>query len=95
VPSKLYPILAAGRPYIAAVDPSSEVAAITRRHQCGVVVAPGDVTALVSRILDLADDAETRGRMGRRAREASSQFDRSRQVAAHAALIREVATCAR
>ena len=38
VPSKLYPILAAGRPYIAAVESLSEVAALTERHRCGVVV---------------------------------------------------------
>ena len=36
VPSKLYPILAAGRPYVAAVDASSEVAVLTERHGCGV-----------------------------------------------------------
>ena len=38
VPSKLYPILAAGRPYIAAVEPLTEVAALTERHRCGVLV---------------------------------------------------------
>jgi glycosyltransferase involved in cell wall biosynthesis len=37
VPSKLYPILAAGRPYIAAVEASSEVAALTGRHECGLL----------------------------------------------------------
>ncbi len=42
VPSKLYGILAAGRPYIAAVDDTSEVASVTRRHACGILVEPED-----------------------------------------------------
>ena len=41
VPSKLYGILAAGRPYVAAVDPSCEAAAIACEHGCGVVADPG------------------------------------------------------
>ena len=42
VPSKVYGILAAGRPYIAATDPSSEPAQIARESGCGLVAAPGD-----------------------------------------------------
>ncbi len=42
VPSKLYGILAAGRPYVAAVDPSCEVARLAVEHQCGVLAAPGE-----------------------------------------------------
>ncbi|HET6369625.1 MAG TPA: glycosyltransferase family 4 protein, partial [Nitrospiria bacterium] len=42
VPSKLYGILAAGRPYVAAVDPETEVAAITKEYECGILVRPGD-----------------------------------------------------
>jgi hypothetical protein len=41
VPSKLYGILAARRPYVAAVKDSSEVAAITRRHGLGDRRGPG------------------------------------------------------
>jgi colanic acid biosynthesis glycosyl transferase WcaI len=91
VPSKLYPILAAGRPYIAAVEPSSEVAALTEHHGCGVLVAPGDAAALASAIVALADDRHAREAMGRRAREASELFARDRQVAAHAQVIRQLA----
>jgi len=40
VPSKVYGVLAAGRPYIAAVDESAEAAAIARDHGCGVLAAP-------------------------------------------------------
>ena len=40
VPSRLYGILAAGRPVLAAVDDDSETADIVRRAGCGVVLAP-------------------------------------------------------
>ncbi|HEX9899161.1 MAG TPA: glycosyltransferase family 4 protein, partial [Candidatus Methylomirabilis sp.] len=37
VPSKLYGILAAGRPYVAAVEEGCEVSAITRKYDCGLL----------------------------------------------------------
>jgi glycosyltransferase involved in cell wall biosynthesis len=92
VPSKLYPILAAGRPYIAAVEKMSEVAALTERHRCGVLVEPGDAVQLAEAILRLADQRSAREAMGVRARVAAELFSRERQVAAHADLITEVAS---
>ena len=91
VPSKLYPILAAGRPYIAAVEAVSEVAALTERHRCGVLVEPGDAAQLADTIARLADSPAEREAMGVRARVASELFARDRQVAAHAQVIEEVA----
>ncbi len=91
VPSKLYPILAAGRPYIAAVEPLSEVAAVTERHQCGVRVEAGDAAGLASAIVGLADSSRDRESMGARARLAAELFGRDRQIAAHAQVIAEVA----
>lgn len=92
VPSKLYPILAAGRPYIAAVEKMSEVAALTERHRCGVLVEPGDAVQLAEAILRLADQRSAREAMGVRSRVAAELFSRERQVAAHADLITEVAS---
>jgi glycosyltransferase involved in cell wall biosynthesis len=91
VPSKLYPILAAGRPYIAAIEDTSEVAAITNRHACGIVTPPGDAAALASAVKTLAGDRALCDRMGAAARQAAPLFDRARQIAAHAAVLREVA----
>ncbi len=91
VPSKLYPILAAGRPYVAAVEASSEVAALTRTHDSGVVTAPGDSAALAAAIVALAGDPARRQAMGARARDAAALFARDRQVSAHAQVLREVA----
>ena len=68
VPSKLYGILAAGRPYIAAVDPSCEVAVIARDHGCGLLAAAGDPEALADAIAALYDDPGGDSRDGPSAR---------------------------
>jgi colanic acid biosynthesis glycosyl transferase WcaI len=91
VPSKLYPILASGRPYIAAVEAMSEVAALTERHRCGTVVTPGDAAQLAAEIQRLADQPAERDAMGARARLAAELFGRERQVGAHAQVIKDVA----
>jgi colanic acid biosynthesis glycosyl transferase WcaI len=91
VPSKLYSILAAGRPYVAAVEDACEAAEITRQHQCGLLVAPGDADALAARILEIYRSGPLAARLGQRAREAGLAFDRPRQVAAYAKLFRRVA----
>ena len=91
VPSKVYGVLAAGRPYVAAVDPSSEVATIARDHGCGVLAAPGDPDALAGAIVSLADDPATTHAMGQRARAAALQFDRRVAVLAYHDLFARVA----
>ena len=91
VPSKLYGILASGRPYIAAVDESSEVADITTRYDCGIRVSPGQPDQIADAILTLKQDPARRETMGQRARAAADQFDRRRQVAAHATMLTQVA----
>jgi colanic acid biosynthesis glycosyl transferase WcaI len=83
VPSKVYGILAAGRPYIAAVDPSCEAAEIAREYRCGAVVPAGDAEALAASVLALSANREETAAMGRRAREAAWQFDRRRAVRAY------------
>jgi glycosyltransferase involved in cell wall biosynthesis len=92
VPSKLYSILAAGRPYIAAVEDSSEVVDITRRFDCGVVVPPGDAEALAAAVLELYRNRPLAAALGERARLAGLTFDRRRQVAAYDSLFRGLVT---
>ena len=82
-PSKLYGILAAGRPYIACVEPATEVAAIAREYDCGAVVAPGDFGGMVHEITRFHHDRERRERLGRNARRAGVRFDRRKQVRAY------------
>jgi glycosyltransferase involved in cell wall biosynthesis len=91
VPSKVYGILAAGRPYIAATDPSAEPAAIVREGACGLVAAPDDPAALADAIATLYDDRVATREMGARARRVARQFDRRSAVEAYHELFRRVA----
>lgn len=91
VPSKLYGILAAGRPFIAALDPSAEPAEIARRHQCGLVAAPGDADDLARQVLALSENPAEAAAMGARARLAALAFDRRVAVRAYHELLTEVA----
>ncbi|MFO7301370.1 MAG: glycosyltransferase family 4 protein [Acidobacteriota bacterium] len=90
VPSKLYGILAAGRPYVAAVEEDCEVASLTRAHRCGLVAEPGDAGALADAVLRLFEDAGFRASAGGNARQLALQFDRRRQVARYVELFREL-----
>jgi glycosyltransferase involved in cell wall biosynthesis len=90
VPSKLYGILAAGRPYVAAVEEACEVATITRQYDCGLLVEPGDAKALADKILSLYYDRALAQRLGANARRAALAFDRPLQVRAYYNLFRDV-----
>jgi glycosyltransferase involved in cell wall biosynthesis len=90
VPSKVYGILAAGKPFIAAVDEWSEPALIAKEHSCGLRVEPGDAVALAKAVLDLRDRAD-RAEMGTRARVALEQrFDRPIAVAKYSELLQSL-----
>ena len=68
VPSKLYSILAAGRPLVASVDAGTEVARTVERAGAGLAVEPDDADAFiaaVARLLDAPDEARRMGRSGR------------------------------
>jgi glycosyltransferase involved in cell wall biosynthesis len=91
VPSKLYGILAAGRPYIAAVEPTCEVAVVTREHGCGLLADPDDPADLANRILELYLDRDRASKMGELARTAALAYERSAQVQKYADLFRSVA----
>jgi len=74
VPSKIYGILAAGRPTIYVGPRRSEVAEILNEGKCGVSIAPGEARAFADAVLAYADDPARRAEHGRRAR---AQFDRA------------------
>jgi glycosyltransferase involved in cell wall biosynthesis len=56
LPSKLSSYCAAGRPIVAAVDPSGATATMLRATGAGVLIPPGDAHALNSASLDLLGD---------------------------------------
>jgi glycosyltransferase involved in cell wall biosynthesis len=80
VPSKLYGILAAGRPYVAAVEEGCEVAAITRTRECGLVAEPGNARDLAEKIRTFYENRELTRTCGANARRAALVFDRAVQV---------------
>jgi glycosyltransferase involved in cell wall biosynthesis len=90
VPSKLYGILAAGRPYIAAVEPECEVAGITHQHECGLLATPEDSADVADKILALYRDRPLAQRLGANARAAALLFDRTPQVKNYYALFQRL-----
>lgn len=68
VPSKFYCILASGRPVIAMLGATSEVARVIKEACCGVRVEQHDTDGLVATITDLAQSPSVCERMGRNAR---------------------------
>jgi len=64
VPSKMYSILAAGRPIVASVDPGTEVAMVVERAGAGLAVPPDDPEAVTKAIARLVADPEEGQRMG-------------------------------
>jgi putative colanic acid biosynthesis glycosyltransferase WcaI len=69
VPSKIYGILAAGRPFIAIMEPGAEIARIAREYAVGFVVPPADADALAQTIAESASRRAELNAMGLRARE--------------------------
>ena len=80
VPSKLYGILAAGRPVLAIAPEESDVVRIVRRTGCGVAADPREPEAVAEAVRSLARDPERIAHMGRRAREIAHEYDRVSQL---------------
>tara|TARA_B110000093_G_C12941899_1_gene398377 strand:- start:539 stop:1771 length:1233 start_codon:yes stop_codon:yes gene_type:complete len=63
VPSRLYNLMAAGKPILAVVDDDSEVADVIREAELGVTVPPESPQRLAEQILKLKSDSAARSRM--------------------------------
>jgi colanic acid biosynthesis glycosyl transferase WcaI len=92
IPSKLFGILAAGRPTLFVGDLDGEVARIISEGSCGAAVAIGDGDGLSRRIVELERSATLRQRMGVNARQVFEEtfhqeigFDKWRHLLAEAA----------
>jgi len=91
VPSKIYGILASGRPVIAVVGGESEIVEIIREGNCGEVVKIGDYQALVDGIINYYKDRKKcreDGLNGRRYFE--ENFDRKIATRKYIEVIEEV-----
>jgi len=81
VPSKLYPILAAGRPVLALAPEGSDVARVIRRSGCGIVVSPDDPAALAAAARQLARNPGAIASMSVRAAAIAPEFSMPRELA--------------
>jgi glycosyltransferase involved in cell wall biosynthesis len=91
VPSRLYGVLAVGRPVIAAADADSETAELVTRVGCGVVVPPGRPELLAAALRRAHDGEYDLEEMGRRAREyAVAEADRGVAVERYRELLAEL-----
>ena len=91
VPSRLYGVLAAGRPVIAAAEAESETAQLVARVGCGVVVRPGDPFALARTIRAAHDGEFDLAEMGRRARAfAEAEAGRGIAIGRYTEVLREL-----
>jgi colanic acid biosynthesis glycosyl transferase WcaI len=68
VPSRLYGVLAAGRPVIAHTDPDSETGVLVAEAGCGIAIPPGDPVVLADALRRSHDGEYDLVEMGRRAR---------------------------
>jgi len=80
VPSRVYGILAAGRPLIASAEASSETAQLVEEIGCGVTVPPGRPPELAAAIRSAYSGELDLDAMGRRAR-AYAESEATREVA--------------
>ncbi len=76
VPSKLYPILAAGKPVLVVSTPSTDAATIILEAGCGVVVDPDDPQGVATAIRELAAHPEKVAEMAQRARAIAHNYDK-------------------
>jgi len=91
-PSKLYGIMAAGRPALFVGPEGSEVASTVVRERCGLSLRNGDSVGLEKAIAQLADDAGEQVEMGARARRAfEERYERRHATRRFAQLLAEIA----
>lgn len=90
VPSKVYGILAAGRPFVGAVESDSEVTMIAEMYNCGLVARPEDSQDMTDKILQIYRNRQQGIAMGENGRKASLEYDRPNQVRKYFNLFEEL-----
>ena len=90
-PSKLYGILAAGRPLVFIGERGGEIGALVEREGIGAAIQQGDAPGLAAQLLRLARDASLREAIGARARALlCARYDRRFAFKAWLGLLKEL-----
>lgn len=88
VPSRMYDLLAAGKPVIVIAEMSSELALMTQEEKIGWVVSPNDIDALVKAIQEAKANPRLLAEMSVHARKiAEEKYARRHQIDAYCNLI--------
>jgi glycosyltransferase involved in cell wall biosynthesis len=91
VPSRLYGIMAVGRPVIVAADPESEVSKVVSKAGCGVVLPPARPELVAEAIRDLHQRRHELAELGARGRRyVEAEADRRVAHERYRAVIREL-----
>ena len=80
VPSKVYNILAAGRPLLAIATNLTEVARFAERDGCGVAADPDSFSAVAEAVRGVMNDSKRALEMSRRCRDLARSYDRVKQL---------------
>jgi colanic acid biosynthesis glycosyl transferase WcaI len=91
VPSKLYSILAAGRPILVVAPAECDAARIVVESGCGVAADPDDPAAVAAAIRELRAQPVRLAEMGHRARETAAKYARVNELERFVAIIESVA----
>jgi len=80
VPSKLYGILAAGKPVLVVAPGECDAARIAVKHNCGLVADPGRPEEFADAAFTLSRQPEKLQQMGAAARAAAADYDRRKEL---------------
>lgn len=91
VPSKVYNILAYGRPILAIATERTEVARLVRQYECGVTADPDDPIQVAEAVRCLLQAPEHLEQMSRQARKLAKTYDRLGELRRYVDLIEDAA----
>lgn len=83
VPSKIYNIMAAGRPFVATARPNTALWRLCGESKGFICVPPNDGRAFAAAVLQLAGDAALRAALGARGRQFVERHQRKPDVLSH------------
>lgn len=91
VPSKLYNILAYGRPILAIASARAEVTRLVKQYRCGIAADPDDATQIIHGVRLLLEKPEDLEHMSCQARKLAKTYDRLSELRKFVEVIEEVA----
>ena len=93
VPSRLYNIMATGKPIIAIAEHDSEVSLVINEEEIGWVVSPGEPNRLAEVILDAYSDSARLQQMGSRSRQVvENKYTYNKGIESYCSLIKNLSS---